>query len=149
MVNLARAAMLSLWASAVVLVSVPISSIAAPFLVLDRGVPTVIAPFLFGGLAVTASAVGALVARLFPAVRAGYPWSRLTFAGVFGWATAIWAGLETMRTLESARPEGMFAISVSLNHASIWNGGIALVALLVLLLPIRVATPGPREGSEA
>ncbi len=133
--TLARAFVLAVWASVVVLMSQLVSSVAATLLVMEGRAAASVVPWFCAAVAVGASGVGAFLARLFPSVGGTYSWPRITLAGVAGWPIAWWTGLEVGRGLERATPAGVFALNVTLEHAAFWNGVVALVALLVLLVP--------------
>lgn len=143
--KVARAVVVALWATLAVLLSVFVATIGTVPLVMEHRLSPAFVPWVFGVVAIGASVVAALVARVLPSVARAYSWRRLTLAGVLGWPLAWWIGMNSKDAFEAATSEGTFAITTTLEHASFWNGAIALVAFLVLLGQ-RAPSPDPSSS---
>jgi hypothetical protein len=127
-----RVVLLALWATAAVLLSLLATTVAIAPLILEDRLSRFLVPWIFVLAAVSASAVAAAIARLVRSVALRYSWHRLLISGFAGWLLAWWSGLEALRTLEAAERAGLFAISFSLEHLSLWNAGIFVTAAILL-----------------
>ena len=135
------AVILAFWITGAVLFGLIAGTLAIVPIVMQEQVAPDLVPLLFTAIALSGSILAAFLARLIPAIAGSYSLLRLILAGCVGWPLARWVGVQTQHALESAGRHGMFAISSTLPHVTIWSGLVATVALAILLVHPKSTTP--------
>jgi hypothetical protein len=139
--NVVRAVILALWIACAVLLGLIAGTLAVVPIAMEESLSPEVVPWLFTAIALSGSIVAAFLARLIPSVARTYSLARLILAGCVGWPLTWWLGVQTKDALKSASSHGIFAISATIEHMTVWNAVVAVVALLILLVPRRSAGP--------
>jgi hypothetical protein len=135
------AVLLAFWIASAALFGLVAGTLAIVPIVMQEQVGPDVVPLLFTAIALSGSILAAFLARLIPAIARSYSFRRLILAGCVGWPLAWWVGVRTQHALESAGSHGIFAISSTLPHVTVWNGLVATVALAILLVHPKSTTP--------
>jgi hypothetical protein len=135
------AVILAFWIASAVLFGLIAGTLAIVPIAMQEQVAPDVLPLLFTAIALSGSILAAFLARLIPAIARSYSLRRLILAGCVGWPLAWWVGVQTRQALESAGSHGLFAISSTLPQVTVWNGLVAIVALAILLVHPKSATP--------